>query len=201
MAWDTPADDKTVESVTLALKGNGFEVDVAKDRNDALEKLLASIPEGSEVLTVASTTLDQIGGVEALNDSGRYVSVKKRFADISDEKERFKARKASAITQYAAGSVQAITEGGVLVDASATGSQLAPYAYTADHLVLVVGTQKIVKDLDSALRRIKEYVVPLEHERMMKSYGTGTSLNKVLIYNRERPGRVKIILVKEKLGF
>ncbi len=201
MIWNELADEKTVEKVAQSLKKNGFEALVVDDGSAALAKLAELIPKGSEVLTVSSTTLDQIGATKELNETGKYNSIKKRFADIQDEKERLKARKLSTITQYAVGSVHAITEDGVLVVASASGSQLAPYAYTSDHLILVASTQKIVKDIDSALKRIKEYTVPLEQERMMKSYGMGTSLNKILLYSKERPGRVTVILVKEKLGF
>lgn len=201
MAWDTIADETKIEKTARALRANGFNAITAENGKEALGKLLAQIPAGSEVLTVTSTTLDQIGATAEINESGKYDSVKKRFADISDKKDRLKARKAGTVVQYATGSVHAVTEDGVLVIASASGSQIAPYAYTADNLVLVAGAQKIVRDIGSALRRIREYSVPLEQERMMKAYGTGTSLNEILIYNRERPGRVTVILVREKLGF
>ena len=49
-----------------------------------------------------------------------------------------------------------------MVVASGTGSQLAPYASGAGKLILVVGNQKVVRDLEEALRRIREYSLPLE---------------------------------------
>ncbi len=201
MAWDKLADDKTVEKVAETLRGKGIEVVIAKNGKEALTRLLESIPEGSEMLTATSTTVDQIGGTQELNDSGRFRSQRKAINEASDEKERLRLRKLSAITQYVTGSVHAVTEDGRLVVATASGSQIPPYSYTAEHVVFVVGTQKIVRDLPSALKRIEEYTVPLEEQRMRKNYGIGTSLNQILIINKSMPGRIKLIFVKEKLGF
>ena len=70
----------------------------------------------------------------------------------------------------------------------------------------MVGAQKIVKDADEGLRRIHEYVVGMESERARKAYNLPVDFrtypSKVLLFNREiNPGRVKLILVNEALGF
>jgi hypothetical protein len=86
--------------------------------------------------------------------------------------------------------------------ASASGSQLAPYVYGAGNVIWVVGTQKLVKDLDEAIDRIERYTFPLENERAKKTYGQGSMISKLLIVNREfQPGRITMVLVKENLGF
>jgi hypothetical protein len=86
--------------------------------------------------------------------------------------------------------------------ASNTGSQLGPYASGAGHVIWVVGTQKIVKDLNEGFRRIYEYDLPLETEHMRQLYNAPTSVNKVLVVNREiRPNRTTMILVKEEVGY
>jgi len=86
--------------------------------------------------------------------------------------------------------------------ASATGSQLPAYVYGSSHVIWIVGSQKIVKDMEEGLKRIYEYVFPLENERAMKAYGMGSGVNKLLIVNKEVSlGRITIIIVKEKLGF
>jgi hypothetical protein len=100
------------------------------------------------------------------------------------------------------GSVHAVTETGSLVAASACGSQLAPYVAGAGKVILGVGTQKIVSDLDEALRRIDEYVFPLEDARAEAAYGVHSGVNKVLIINREwTTGRITVVFVDEALGF
>jgi hypothetical protein len=111
-------------------------------------------------------------------------------------------RRLGASPDIMLGSVHAITETGSLVAASASGSQLGPYASGAGKLILVVGTQKIVDGLEGALRRIDEYVFPLEDARAQAAYGVHSGVNKLLIINREWiPGRITVILCVETLGF
>ena len=102
------------------------------------------------------------------------------------------------------GSAQSVTETGQLVFASNTGSQLPAYAYGANHVIWVVGTQKIVPDLDTAMKRIYEYILPKESERANKAYNitSGSFVSKLLIINKEiKLGRAIVILVNEVLGF
>ena len=100
------------------------------------------------------------------------------------------------------GSVHAVTEDGKIVIASNSGSQLAPYAFSAAKVIWIVGTQKIVKNLDEAMKRIEEYTLKLEDERLMNVYGMHSSIRKVLTINSEiMPGRITLIFVKEVLGF
>ena len=107
-----------------------------------------------------------------------------------------------AAPQVMLGSVHAVTETGSLLAASSSGSQLAPYAAGAGRVILVVGGQKIVADVDAGLRRITEYAFPLEDARAMEAYGMHSGVNKVLIINREVvPGRITVVLVDEVLGF
>jgi len=98
--------------------------------------------------------------------------------------------------------VHAVTEQGQVIVASMTGGQVGPYASGAGTVIWVVGAQKIVRDLEEGLRRIREYSYPLEDARAREAYGIASGINKVLIVNREVvPGRITVILVKEKLGF
>jgi LUD domain len=88
------------------------------------------------------------------------------------------------------------------VVASASGSQLAPYSSGAGKVVWIVGSQKIVPTLDDGMRRVEEYALPLEDARARLTYGEGSFVGKVLTFYRESmPGRINVILVKEKLGF
>lgn len=111
-------------------------------------------------------------------------------------------RKLGAAPDYAAGSVQAVTEDGRVLVASKTGSQLGPFASGAGNVIWVVGAQKLVKDVDEGLRRIEEYCMPREEQHMQELYKMSTGLNKILIVNREiRPGRITMIIVKQALGY
>jgi acyl-CoA hydrolase len=111
-------------------------------------------------------------------------------------------RRLAASPDYAVGSVHAVTEHGEVVVASASGSQLAPYASGAGAVIWVVGSQKIVPDLDAAFKRVNEYSFPREDQRAREAYGIGSGVNKLLVVNREFvPGRITVILVRQELGF
>jgi hypothetical protein len=202
MEWETLADDMSIEKTRKALSSRGIEAIVAENREDAKSKALALIPEGSDVYCMSSMTLEETGILKEIEEGGRYRSVRKKITSIPDKAERESARRAAATSQFVIGSVHAVSEDGEAVVVSQSGSQLAPYAFSAKNVVWVVGAQKITKDIASAHRRIREYVVPLEDARARKVYGVGTSLNKTLIIERESaPGRIRMIIVKEKLGF
>jgi len=89
-----------------------------------------------------------------------------------------------------------------LVIASASGSQLGPIVSGAGHVILVIGGQKIVRDLNTGLRRIDEYCFPLEDLRARQAYRVPSGVNNLLIINQAiAPGRITAILVNEQLGF
>jgi len=110
-------------------------------------------------------------------------------------------RKLIAAPDFMLGSVAAVTEAGVLVSASATGSQLGPYVSGAGRVILVVGSQKIVPDLEAALRRMDEVVTPWEKARVRERLGLDTGLEKVLVvYGEWNAGRTTVVLVREPVG-
>jgi hypothetical protein len=110
-------------------------------------------------------------------------------------------RKLISAPDFMLGSVSAVTEDGILVAASATASQLGPYAAGAGKLILVVGSQKIVPDLGAALLRIREYVLPWEDAQVRPVVPTGSFIGKTLIIEREWiAGRIEVILVQQPVG-
>ena len=72
----------------------------------------------------------------------------------------------------------------------------------ADRVILVIRAQKIVPDVATGMRRIYEYCYPLEDARARRAYGVPSGVNNILIINKTvTPGRVTVIIVKERLGF
>jgi hypothetical protein len=202
MDWTKLADDKTIEKTAEALKQRGFEVTIVENSGEAKAKALGLIPKKAQVMAMTSITLQETGILKEVDESGEYDSVRKKIMEITDEKERTEFRKHALSPDYAIGSVQAITQDGQLLMASASGSQLPAYVYGAAHVIWVVGTQKIVNNVDEGIKRIYEQALPNESERVKKVYGMPhSSVNKIVIYERDKPGRITIILVKEKLGF
>jgi hypothetical protein len=196
------ADDASVTRTAAALEANGITVVRAANAAEAKRVVLDLIPNGSQVHHGASQSLDVSGIAEEIESSGRYDPVRPRMFSMDRETQADEIRRLTASPDVMLGSVHAVTETGSLVAASASGSQLGPYAAGAGKVILVVGTQKIVSDLGEANRRIDEYAFPLEDARAQAAYGVHSGVNKLLIINREwMPGRTTVVLVDEALGF
>ncbi len=175
---------------------------VVDNAADAKAKVLELIPEGAEVMTNTSKTLDEIGVSKEINESGRYDAVRpKLMALFGDPTKKREQRKVAAAPDYALGSVHAITETGEVVIASGSGSQIGQYPYAAGKVIFVAGTHKIVRDADEAQRRLREHALPLENERMLGIYGRNSAIKKVLSIHGDAPGRVTLVLIREHLGF
>jgi hypothetical protein len=201
--YKTIVSDETIETAKQALEANNFSVTVVADVAAAKAAVLAAIPKGAEVLTMTSETLRTTGIADAINESGDYDAVRPKLnALMADPAKKREQRKLGAAPDYAVGSVHAVTQDGHVLIASNTGSQLPAYTYGAEHVIWVVGAQKIVADLAQAEQRLTTHVLPLEDVRSRQAYGAPTAISKLLTYYREGiPGRVEIILVKEALGF
>lgn len=197
-----PAPAELLERVAAALKENNFAVEIVDDAAAARELVNKLLPEGSLVFTGASETLRLSGIDDDINTSGRYDSVKSRSTTMDRATQLAEIWRLLAVPDAIVGSVSAVTESGSLVLASASGSQLAGFSGAAPRAIWVVGAQKIVPDLETALRRIEEYCLPLESERAMKVYGVPSSVNRLLVLNKEpMPGRGTVVLVREAIGF
>ncbi|MFZ0191277.1 MAG: LUD domain-containing protein, partial [Streptosporangiaceae bacterium] len=129
--FSTLPDKPVLASAVTALEEHGFSVEVVDDLDAARETVLARIPHGSSVLTNTSVTLADTGIADAINDGGPYDSARNRmFAlDFATQAQEMKA--IGGQPDYALGSVHAVTRDGTLVIASASGSQLASYAWGA----------------------------------------------------------------------
>jgi hypothetical protein len=200
--YGTLASDARVDRTAAALEANGIHVVRARDAAAAKRIVLGLIPAGAQVHQGTSQSLDRSGITDEIEASGRYLSVRSQISTMDRKTQADEIRRLSAAPDVMLGSVHAVTETGSLLAASMGGSQLGPYVSGAGRVIFVVGTQKIVSDIEDGLRRIDEYALPLEDARAMAAYGVHSAVNKVVIINREiRPGRITVVLVDEALGF
>jgi hypothetical protein len=200
--WGTEADDVRVKRTMAALEANGISALRAANAAEAKRIVLELIPDGAQVHHGASQSLELSGIVAEIEGSGRYEPLRPRIWSMDRATQADEIRRLSAAPDVMLGSVHAVTETGSLLTASMGGSQLGPYASGAGRVILLVGTQKIVADLEEGLRRIDEYAFPLEDARAQAAYGIHSAVNKVLIINREiTPGRITVVFVDEVLGF
>lgn len=197
-----PASGARLEQVAAALAAKNFAAEVLPDAAAARARVEELIPAGASVLTGASETLRLSGIDEDVNASGRYDAIRPRGMAMDRATQMDEIRRMIASPDVVVGSVAAVTEAGSLVAASATGSQLTGYVGGSAQVILIVGAQKVVPDLATALRRVEEHCLPLESERIGRLYGQPSALNSVLILNGElHPGRCTVLLLREAIGF
>ena len=197
-----PAEEARVRRTAAALEANGITVLMAPNAAEAKRIVLDLIPGGSQVHHGASESLDAAGITHEIETSGHYEDIRSRTFSMDRETQADEIRHLGASPDFMLGSVHAVTETGSLITASMSGSQLGPYGSGAGRVILVVGTQKIVSDLEEGLRRINDYSFPLEDARAQAAYGIHSAVNKIVIINREIvPDRITVVFVDEVLGF
>ena len=195
------APEITIQKVAAALRANNIDSQVVDTGEEARRLVLGLISEGAEVHSGKSKTLQDVGLFQELFESAHYDSLRARYIKMDRKTHAREIRKLIAGPDYMLGSVQAVTESGDLVIASASASQLGPYASGAGRLILLVGSQKIVRDLDEAMRRIEETVFPYEDALVRERMNISTFIGKVLIIRREWvDGRITVILVRDPVG-
>jgi L-lactate utilization protein LutC len=204
MKYDILASKETIKRATESLKARNINVELVTTKEDALRKINKMIPPGKEVMTGGSTTLDQIGFTELLK-SGKHPwkNLKDQILSEKDTVRQMELRKKSITSEYFLASVHAVAETGEILIANATGSAIPSNAFSSDNVIWIVGTQKIVSTLEECFKRIREYCVPLEDKRMKSIGYPGTTIGKILIFEREinENRKINLIFVNEKLGF
>jgi hypothetical protein len=197
-----PAPAQRLEQAAAALTAHGFTVEILDDAAAARTRIKDLIPEGASVFTGASETLRLSGIEEDINASGRYDAVRSRGRAMDRATQMAEIWRVMSTPDVIVGSVHAVTETGSLVVASASGSQLPGYAGAAARAIWIVGAQKVVPDLSTALRRVEDHCLPLENARTQVAYGQPSAVNRLLILNAEpRPGRGIVLLLREAIGF
>jgi hypothetical protein len=202
ISFTDPASIEHLERAAAALMAHNFAAEILDDAAAARTRIKDLIPEGASVFTGASETLRLSGIEEDINTSGRYDAVKTRGRALDRVKDLAEIWRLMSTPDVIVGSVHAVTETGSLVIASASGSQLPAYAGAALRAIWIVGAQKVVPDLATALRRVEDHCLPLENDRAMKVYGGPSAVNRVLILNAEpHPGRGTVLLLRQAIGF
>jgi hypothetical protein len=206
MDYSKLASDSSVFLTAESLNRRGIINEVLNTKAEALARLQALIPSGTGVSTAASMTLAEIGFEDLLKaGANSWVDLKAQLMTEKDPAKRMETRRAFSSAEYIVGSVHAVAQTGEVVVVSQTGSQVAPYAFSALNVIWVVGAQKIVPSLEDALRRVREYCSPAVEKIGIEKLGRpgmGT-IGKILVFENELVyvGRkVRMLLVKETLG-
>ena len=199
--FTTLPDDQTLAATVVALEEHGSSVEVVDDFDAARDAVLARIPEGSSVMTNTSVTLEETGIANAINGDGPYESMRNKLLSLDFATQLQEMKAIGGQPDYSIGSVHAVTRDGTLVIASASGSQLASYAWGAANVIFVIGAQKLVPTLAAAHERIYEHSLKLEDARALAAYGQNSSVGKILELHQELPGRIHIVIIRQVVGF
>lgn len=195
-----PAGAAQLDRAGAALRDNGFVVHLVDTAEEARKLVADLLPRDQGVFTASSETLRLCGIAADVDESGEFLSVRTQVGDLAGDTDA--QIRLGATPDVVVGSVHAVTEDGHLVVASASGSQLGPYAAGAKKAIWVVGAQKVVPDLETGLRRVRSYSLPRESRRLHELYGQPSFIGKILIVEREAfPERSTVVLVRETIGF
>jgi hypothetical protein len=196
-----PATRRQIEAAVNGLETRNIGVHVVDTVAAARALVGELLPTDEEIFTAQSQTLRLSGIAADIDESGKFRSLRAtRLAVL--EPWSAEARRIGAAPDVVIGSAHALTEDGQIVVASASGSQLSAYAAGASKVFLVIGAQKIVTDLDAAIRRIETHALPLESERVMPLYHQPSVIGKLLVLRHEVvPHRTTVVLIREKIGF
>ena len=183
----------------------------APDKEAALAKMLELIPEGSSIGFGGTKSVEQIGGFAAISN-GKYTVLDRNRAASVEEKGIIERQIFSA--DYFLTSANAITEDGVMVNIDGNSNRVSAIAYGPQHVIVIVGMNKVVKSVEDAMSRAKNIAAPINAQRFnldtpccktgacfdCKSPDTICCQTLITRFSRHN-GRIKVILVNESLGF
>jgi hypothetical protein len=209
--WEQWFQEKQVERTINALKKNNFEAIFVPDSKGALEEVMKQIPDGATVGVGGSVTLTQTGILEALGKRNVHLIWPAQQAKNMDERQEL-IRKSFSSDLFLTGT-NAITEDGKLFNVDATGNRVGAMFIGPKKTIVVTGINKIVKDVNAAEKRTREWTAPQNARRLNRKtpcVETGVCADcsspdricNIYVTLAKRPSRTEIviILVGEKLG-
>lgn len=199
------------ERVVEALTKNRFHALFVPTREEACQAVLQMVPEGATLGIGGSMTIGQIGIFPLLK--GKGVKMLNPFGRDATPESRRQIMREIFLSDVFLSSVNAITEAGQLFFIDASGNRVAATIYGPDKVILVTGVNKIVRDLDEAYRRVREYVAPtnskrLGYENPCSKAGRCVDCEApericnafVTLYKKPRQTDISVILIGEELG-
>ncbi len=203
--------EKQVERTISALKKNNFEALYVPDSKAALEEVMKRIPDGATVGVGGSVTLAQIGLLDALKN--RKIQLIWPFQQAKNDEERLELIRKSFSADVFLSGTNAVTEDGKLFNVDASGNRVGAMFIGPKKTIIVCGVNKIVKDLEAAEKRVREWAAPQNAKRLNRKtpcVETGVCADcsspericNIYVSLAKRPVRIEmvVILVGENLG-
>ncbi|WP_346936564.1 lactate utilization protein [Clostridium sp.] len=204
--------EKQIDRTIKNLRKRNMEGFFVKDKSELMMILKGLIDEKSTVGVGDSMTLFETGVIDFLR-KGNYVFLDKyRDGITSEDKKEIYLQNFSTNTFMC--STNALTEEGELYNIDGNGSRVAPMLYGPKQVILVTGINKIVKDIEEAEKRVRNYAAPIDAKRLNKDTPCTTlgycvdckSPNRIcndftIIRGQFIKNRIKVIIVGEQLGY
>lgn len=204
--------EKQVERTIKNLNSHNMEGYYVNNREQLFQKLKEFIVEGSIVGVGDSMTLFETNIIDFLRNGSFNFLDKYEEKLTKDEKREIYIKNFSADTFIC--STNAITESGELYNIDGNGSRVAPMIYGPKQVIIITGINKIVKNLEEAEIRVRQYAAPVDAKRLNKDTPCTKlgycidckSPNRicndfVVIKGQFIKGRIKVIIVGEALGY
>ncbi|KAF8943235.1 hypothetical protein BGZ47_005659 [Haplosporangium gracile] len=204
--FSKPASAERLNAAKAGLEKNGFKVHVVNTRADAFEALKNLIPAGVTINNAHSTTLEEIGFITYIKGETQWNNIHGTIILEKDPVKQIDLRRTLGSTvDYYLTSVAAVTETGHLAHGDLSGSKVGPVSFAAGNVIIVVGSNKIVKDEHEAWKRMEEHAWPLESARVRIAYGLPQSSITHFEYIRSvspfNANRIQVLLINEALGY
>ena len=212
LSFEKERNRKVAEKVIKGLQSRNMEGYFVETKDEALGLALDLIPKGSSVSWGVTYSIEEIGLKEALIQ-GQY-TVYNRDTKKTPEEKREMMLKAHSCDTFLS-STNAITEDGVLVNLDGNSNRVSCIAYGPKQVLMIVGMNKVTKDVEHAVYRVRNVAAPINAQRFpngktpckvngacadCKSPDTICCNLLVTRFSQEK-GRIKVILVNEALGF
>ncbi|MBI2848622.1 MAG: lactate utilization protein [Chloroflexi bacterium] len=213
--------EKMVGKAIASLRKNKINAEYASDREEAFARIMAMIPEGSSIGLGDSVTLDELGVVQALREGTKagkfqlFDRYRKGITPEDVEDDGLNKYRALTADVFLAGT-NAITLDGKLVNVDGVGTRVAPIIFGPKKVIIAVGVNKMVKNVEEGLKRIREVAAPMNskrhHHEALPCVKTGVCIdcsspericNYTVIVEGVRyqeEGRINVVIVGEELG-
>lgn len=204
--------EQKINRTLEALNRHGFNAVCVDSKEDASILVKSLIKKGSVIGVGGSETLKEIGVLEEFKKE-EYHFIQTQVEGLSEQQRHQLYRECFFADVYLS-SANAITEDGYLYNVDGRSNRVAALLYGPDHVIIVAGVNKIVRDLDDAIKRNREIAAPANALRLNKKTPCTKTLtchdcqspericrNYVVMGPQANKERVKIILVNESLGF
>lgn len=204
--------EKQVERTIKNLNMRNMEGYYIRDRKELIDKLTELIPKNSTIGIGDSMTLFETGVIDFLRNGSFNFLDKYKEGITKEEKKELYIKNFSAAT-FISGT-NAITEEGELYNIDGNGSRVAPMIYGPSQVIIVVGINKLVKNIEEAKLRVRQYAAPIDAKRLNRDTPCTKlgycvdckSSNRicndfVTISGQFIKGRIKIIIIGEQLGY